>query len=92
MSPVHLIFDIRSYFDANPDVKFPDSHAQAVMRRLGITYKKAVPMSISDSWWFWHCENVPDPLPKFLRPLGLDPEIHGYYGGKGISPNDKSPR
>jgi hypothetical protein len=48
-------------------------HAQAVMKRLGITYQHATPQSLSDSWWFWNCENVPDELPSYLEPLNLAP-------------------
>lgn len=28
------------------------NHARAYMKKLGITYKYAVPQSVSDSWWF----------------------------------------
>ncbi len=48
-------------------------HAQAVMQELGITYQHATPQSVSDSWWFWNCENVPDALPPYLSPLNVDP-------------------
>lgn len=41
-------------------------HAQICMKDLGITYQLAVPQSISDCWWFFNCENVPDELPKYL--------------------------
>jgi hypothetical protein len=28
---------------------------------------------MGDQWWFWNCENVPDPLPEWLTPLNVDP-------------------
>ena len=48
-------------------------HPQVVMRELRITYQHATPQSITDQWWFWNCENVPDPLPKYLDPLDVKP-------------------
>lgn len=48
-------------------------HAQKIMADLGITYQIATPQSISDEWWFWNCENVPDPLPPFLSELKITP-------------------
>src|SRR5262249_55009235 len=51
-SLMHLRYDI-----------YGGEHAQAAMRRLGITYQYAVPQSMGDCWWFFNCENVPDPLP-----------------------------
>lgn len=48
-------------------------HPQVVMQSLGITYQHATPQSMGDQWWFWNCENVPDPLPKFLSVLEIDP-------------------
>lgn len=48
-------------------------HAQTVMKNLGITYQVSTPQSIYDSWWFWNCENVPDPLPPYLAVLNADP-------------------
>lgn len=60
-------------------------HAQQVMKRLGITYQHATPQSMGDQWWFWNCENVPDPLPKYLRVLGLDPM---KCIGSGLSKED----
>lgn len=51
----------------------PMRHAQVVMAELGITYQHATPQSICDQWWFWNCQNVPDPLPKFLSDLNIAP-------------------
>lgn len=48
-------------------------HPQDVMKQLGIEYKQAVPQSISDSWWFFCCENIPEKLPKYLSSLNLHP-------------------
>ena len=63
----------------------PYQHAQKVMLDLGITYKHATPQSMGDQWWFWGCENVPDPLPPFLTELGLNPfDCIGY----GLSAKD----
>lgn len=41
-------------------------HAQALMKRLGITYYTAVPQSMGDCWWFFNCRNVPDVLPSSI--------------------------
>lgn len=41
-------------------------HAQKVMRDLGIVYEIAVPQSMSDSWHFWACSNVPAELPPYI--------------------------
>jgi len=51
----------------------PEGHPQEVMVRLGITYQHATPQSICDQWWFWNCENVPDPLPPYLRVADWNP-------------------
>ena len=51
------------------------------MRELGITYKLAIAQSLYDAWWFGGCENVPDPLPPYLRPLVFDsPEGEKHWG------------
>ena len=57
-------------------------HAQKVMQDLGITYKHATPQSISDAWWFWGCENVPEELPQFLKPL------NDFTTGEPIRPTE----
>lgn len=49
-------------------------HPQKVMTDLGIVYQHPTPQSITDSWWFWNCENVPDTLPKYLSVLDVDPD------------------
>lgn len=51
----------------------PDEHPQVVMKQLGITYQHATPQSIADQWWFWNCENIPDPLPVYITILDVNP-------------------
>ena len=60
-----------------------NEHPQATMKRLGITYSHATPQTIGDQWWFWNCENVPDPLPEHFSVLGIDNPLE--YVGWGIS-------
>jgi len=48
-------------------------HAQQVMEELGITYTHSTPQSMGDQWWFWNCKNIPNPLPKYLSELTVDP-------------------
>lgn len=57
-------------------------HAQDHMEALGITYQLAVPQSMSDSWWFFNCENMPDPLPESLSFLKATPQ---QCVGRGLS-------
>ena len=60
-------------------------HPQIVMKKLGINCQKSTPQSIADQWWFWNCENIPDPLPDFLTELLLNPfDVIGY----GLSKED----
>lgn len=62
-----------------------NEHPQATMKRLGITYQHSTPQSMGDQWWFWNCENVPDPLPIHFSILSLDPmELIGW----GLSQED----
>lgn len=42
-------------------------HPQQIMKALGITYQHAVPQSITDSWEFWNCKNIPDILPSAIE-------------------------
>lgn len=60
-------------------------HAQIAMKKLGITYQMAVPQSLYDSWWFFNCENVPDPLPEGITLLKREPH---EYVGYGLSKED----
>jgi len=45
---------------------------QDKMKELGITYKKAVPQSICDQWWFLGCDNIPKELPEYITILDAD--------------------
>lgn len=49
-----------------------NEHPQKYMKRLGITYKDSTPQSMTDEWWFFECENVPDPFPDCFRELKTD--------------------
>lgn len=62
-----------------------DCHAMEYMRRLGITYEHATPQSMGDCWWFWNCQNAPEPMPDGLSVLKITPhEAIGY----GLSQED----
>lgn len=66
----HLRFDLYNYSGPHPQTK---------MKELGISYQHSTPQSMGDQWWFWNCENVPDPLPEFLSVADLKPmECIGY--------------
>lgn len=59
----------------------PDKHAQQQMIDLGITYKKSVPQSLYDSWWFFGCEGIDvDALPSHItiRDFGDLSGLVGY--------------
>lgn len=60
-------------------------HAEDIMRSLGITYQMSTPQSMFDSWWFWNCENVPDPLPCYLSVMKMEP---AKAIGHGLSEED----
>jgi hypothetical protein len=77
----HLRFDL--LWAAYNNVK--QEHAQKVLKELGITYQHATPQSMGDQWWFWNCENIPDPLPPFLDVADWNPmEMIGW----GLSKED----
>ncbi len=60
-------------------------HPQLEMKKLGIIYQYVTPQSILDEWWFWNCENVPNPLPEYLEVLNINPfDAIGY----GLSKED----
>lgn len=66
-------------------IYYATKHAQLIMKELGITYQIAVPQSMGDQWWFFNCENVPDPLPENLTLITQSPhEMIGY----GLSKED----
>jgi hypothetical protein len=48
-------------------------HPQEVLKSIGINYQCSTPQSMSDSWWFWNCENIPEKMPSFIRELKEDP-------------------
>jgi hypothetical protein len=52
----------------------PNKHVQTTMEELGITYVEAIPQSMGDCWWFYGCQNVPDPRPDYLSPLDTLPQ------------------
>lgn len=78
---MHLHYCMYTAWDAKVD-----EHPQEVMRRLGVTYQHATPQSISDSWWFWNCEGIPDPLPPYIKELKIK-NPHEYIG-LGLSKED----
>jgi len=55
-------------------------HPETVMKRFGITYQHATPQSMADQWWFWNCENVPDPLPAHFSELPGSPLDYVGFG------------
>ena len=59
----HLALCLRTIKGEHP-VKF--------MLRHGITYQHTTPQSITDEWWFWNCEGVPNTLPEGVRALKCD--------------------
>lgn len=61
-------------------------HPQLVMKDMGITYVHCVPQSISDSWWFFGCENFPESSPNYIRRH----EFRSYDAlvGYGLSSDD----
>ena len=78
---MHLRFDM--LWPPYNDIK--QSHPQKAMEELGITYQHATPQSMGDQWWFWNCENIPDPLPPYLEIADWNPmEMIGW----GLSRKD----
>jgi hypothetical protein len=59
------------------------AHAQEIMKKLGITYQCSTPQSISDSFWFWNCENIPENLPSYITELNIDDPME--FVGWGLS-------
>ncbi len=80
---VHLRFcslTAANYANKNPSRPAETRHPQVVMKELGITYELAVSQSISDSWKFWNCQNVPTDLPDFLTVQDWNPVEHIGFG------------
>ncbi len=65
---------------------YNDEHPQRMMKRLGITYQHSTPQSMGDQWWFWNCENVPDPLPDHTSILECNDPMEMV--GWGLSKED----
>lgn len=76
-TPVHLKVDMNQW---------EDRHPQEVMFALGIDYLIATPQSVADQWWFWHCSNVPEELPKGVSVLDIDSPYE--FVGFGLSRED----
>lgn len=68
---MHFIFDMNAA---------PGAHPQTSMRELGVKYTHSTPQSMFDAWQFWNCQNIPEPLPEFLRPLNKGPHDYINYG------------
>ena len=78
---MHLRFDLRGAYEAGQN-----GHPQNVMKSLGITYQHATPQSMGDQWWFWNCENLPNPLPSYFSELKVDDPFEMV--GWGLSKDD----
>jgi len=55
-------------------------HPQERMKSLGITYKSCSPNMLAESWAFWYCENLPEPLPEYLTLMEASTENLRSYG------------
>jgi len=77
---MHLRYSLRGAYDAKIN-----RHAQLDMKDLGITYQHATPQSMGEQWWFWNCENVPNPLPEYLTVFDMEPN---KCIGFGLSKDD----
>lgn len=71
---IHLRYDL--YADSMERHKKGESyeHPSKVLGRLGITYKEWIPQTLFDQIWLIDCDNVPDELPEYIRPMQ-------YHGG-----------
>ena len=72
MKPAVVDLILSTWFNF-PDLALPDRpdlgahpHAETAMAALGISYDRAIPSPITESWRFCDCRNVPDKLPKWL--------------------------
>lgn len=66
--------------ESKEEKRLASLHPQKAMKELGITYQHATPQSIADQWWFWNCENVPEPLPPFIKEMDIDPMEYIKFG------------
>lgn len=62
------------------DMRMADRHPQTIMEDLSVKYQIATPQTAADQWWFWNCENIPDPLPVFLSILDANPSDMVGFG------------
>lgn len=62
-------------------------HPQKVLRDLGITYKKAVPQSIGNQWWFFDVHGDLDKLHKDLYEIKFKDDLSELIG-YGLCPQD----
>ena len=65
MKRIDLVFDLMEHALGNHETR--EMHAQQVMRKLGLTYKYAVPQSLYDSWWFFGVVGDVSNLLDFLK-------------------------
>lgn len=79
---INLIFSTYGQFLAGSR-----DHPQKVMIDLGIKYKKSVPQSISDNWWFFDCD-IPEvvELPEYIEVRDFGDLSH--FVGWGLSEDD----
>lgn len=49
-------------------------HAQKVMQHYGISYTDCMASPVTDSWQFFGCDKVPDPLPRWMSVYEEAPE------------------
>jgi len=74
----HLRYDMQGASEAGIH-----KHPQEDMKDRCISYSDATPQSISNEWWFWNCEVLPDDLPSYIEQLC-------YYGtGRPMDPRDQ---
>lgn len=63
---INLRYDMREAYELG----FVE-HPQKEIKKLGIKFKNCDAFPIYDCWIFSECSNIPDELPKFLRPVNL---------------------
>ena len=63
-------------------------HPQEVMEELGVSYKKAVPQTIMDQWWFFDCKGITVPEMMNYDFLALLREDPTFAVGHGLSEED----
>ena len=63
-------------------------HPEKVIAKLGIEYFHATPQPIVDSWVFWGCRYVPNPLPPYIHIFNNDPKDMIGYGLDEVLANE----